>query len=160
MFQIFGVLSIIFWKNYNILQFDDRKTKVKVLCQAIFGGMMMFCLFEAISRLPIGDFSAIAFSSPCFTMILASFLLKEKCGVVRVVVGCLLISGVVVISRPTILFGDQETTTNTLITIYNISDKDVTLDTSKRLDNNSEISGVMFAVALALLSALISILAK
>ena len=160
MFQIFGVLTIIFWKNFNLLEFDDMKTRVKVLCQAIIGGLMMLCLFEAINKLPIGDFSAIAFSSPCFTMILASFFLKERCGVFRVIIGCLLISGVVVISRPTILFGDLKTTTNTLTDTFNTSDKNVGEDTRKHMDNTSEVVGALFAVATAVLSALVSILAK
>ena len=79
-FQVITVSPVIFFNKSCFVQFDDWKIRLKVICQALIGGAMLFCLFEAIDRLPIGDFSAISFSSPVFTMILSTFILRERLG--------------------------------------------------------------------------------
>ena len=44
---------------------------------------MLLSIFEAVERLPIGDCTAIFFSTPAVTLLLSTFLLKEHCGVYR-----------------------------------------------------------------------------
>ena len=165
MFQVLGLLLVVYKKKYTLIAFDDWWTKVKVLCQAVIGGGILFSVFEAIGRLPIGDFSAIAFSSPVFTMILSSFILREKCGLYRVTVGALLIVGVVVLTRPSMIFdtkssqitpfNESRTSINSLIDIE--TQVESPLDTSSQ---KSDIIGICFAVLTAVQSAGISILAR
>ena len=146
-----------------MFSFENRKTRVKVLCQAVIGGCMLFCVFQAIQRLPIGDFSAIAFSSPVFTMILSSFVLRERCGLFRVTVGILLIGGVVVLTRPSMIFGTQMTPLNENFTTAEHSMTEDEKQVVSSLDENlqkSDIIGICFAVLTAILSATISILAR
>ena len=156
---------VIHRKKYTLFGFDDWRTKVKVICQAVFGGGILFSVFEAIGRLPIGDFSAVAFSSPVFTMILSSFILHEKCGLYRVSVGALLIVGVVVLTRPSMIFdtnSSQMTPFTKNITTIDPLNEIETRDASP-LDTNlhkSDIIGIFFAVLTAVLSAAISILAR
>ena len=165
LFQVLALLIFIYRKKYTLFGFDDWRTKVKVICQAVIGGGILFSVFEAIGRLPIGDFSAIAFSSPVFTMILSSFILHEKCGFYRVSVGALLIVGVVVLTRPSMTFD----TSSSQMTPFskNITTIDPQNEIETRvvppLDTNlhkSDIIGIFFAVLTAVLSAAISILAR
>ena len=55
-------------------------------------------------RLPLGDYQAIIFSSPVFTMILSVFLIKDRFGLYRAVVAIILTVGIIVICRPSSLF--------------------------------------------------------
>ena len=55
-------------------------------------------------RLPLGDYQAIIFSSPVFTMILSVFLIKDRFGVYRAVLAVILTIGIIVICRPSSLF--------------------------------------------------------
>ena len=107
-FQMTAVSPVIVRNGSSLVRFGDTKTRLLVSCQALLGGLMLLCVFEAIERLPIGDFSAIAFSSPCITMILSTCLLGETCGPYRATVGGLLISGVFIISRPSVIFGQEQ----------------------------------------------------
>ena len=68
------------------------------------GGVFLLATFEAVERLPIGDCTAIFFSSPVFTMMLSTCLLRDHCGLWRIMIGTFLMSGVVIISRPPGLF--------------------------------------------------------
>ena len=153
---------VIHRKKYTFFGFCDWRTKVKVICQAGIGGGILFSVFEAIARLPIGDFSAIAFSSPVFTMILSSFILHEKCGLYRVSVGALLIVGVVVLTRPTMIFDTSSSPlTRNITTIDSLND--IETQVVSPLNTNlqkSDFIGIFFAVLTAVLSAAISILAR
>ena len=165
LFQVLALLLVLYRKKYTLICFDDWRTKVKVICQAVIGGGILFSVFEAIGRLPIGDFSAIAFSSPVFTMILSSFVLHEKCGLYRVTVGALLIAGVVVLTRPSMIFdtgSSQITPFNKNITSTN-SLNEIETQVETPLDTylqKSDIIGICFAVLTAVQSAAISILAR
>ena len=152
-FQISAVSPVIVRSRSSLVSFGDLHTKLLVSCQAVLGGLMLLCVFEAIERLPIGDFSAIAFSSPCITMILSTFLLAETCGLYRASVGCLLLSGVLIISRPTVIFG-QETAERSLV--MNSTTHLPAGDSSP----STNIIGIALALTTAFLSALMSIITK
>ena len=92
--QMAVVTPAIISQGSSLLSFPDLKTRLFVSCQAVLGGLMLLCVFGAIERLPIGDFSSIAFSSPAITMLLSTCLLGERCGLYRATVGCCLITGV------------------------------------------------------------------
>ena len=149
--QIIFLTPVILYKQHNIFSFQNLTTKIKVFSQAFFGGGMLFCVFESINRLPIGDFSAIAFSSPVFTMILSTFLLKEKCGIYRISVALLLMSGVLVLTRPTMIFGKHNLSLS--VNGTNEVEEDI---------HEPEVGmvGIVFAVSTAILSAMISIIAR
>ena len=120
---------------------------------------MLFCVFESINRLPIGDFSAIAFSSPVFTMILSTFLLKERCGLYRISVAILLISGVIVLTRPTVMFGAQITTIVDRTT-HPSQTHDASISITHDYVQKVGMVGIILAVTTAMLSASISIVAR
>lgn len=48
------------------------------LLRGVFSVVGTFCTFAALARIPIADFTAIAFASPLITVIFAALFLKEK----------------------------------------------------------------------------------
>merc|ERR1719315_380583 len=102
------MLPLLFRTRQNVLgPQGDVKTKLKIVAQATISGCLLLCYFEGIRRLPLGDFGAIAFSSPAFTMVLSIFMLKEHCGIFRCFIAIILTFGVVLISRPSALFPED-----------------------------------------------------
>ena len=83
---------------------------------ALTGGLRILFIFTSFARLPLGDSTTILFSSPVLVMVLSAFILKEKCGVFRVMAALILVSGVILIAKPPFIFGQQEgqTTYDTL----------------------------------------------
>lgn len=102
------MIPVLCWIKESVLgPSGDFKTRIKLAAQATISGCLLLCYFEGIRRLPLGDFGAIAFSSPAFTMVLSIFMLKEHCGIYRCMVAIILTVGVVLISRPPVLFPDD-----------------------------------------------------
>ena len=123
--------------------------------QAATDSCLFLCYFEAIRQLPLGDFGAITFSSPAFTMMLSIFLLKDHCGLYRIMIATLLTVGVVVISRHSALFSTQLDPTE--------PSANVTIDASENpveKKTNADVLGVVFALTGAVLSAWVTILAR
>ncbi len=75
----------------------------------ILRGMVGFCalfgFFYAITRLPLADVTVIHFTNPVFAALLASVLLSETMRRKEVLGLLLSIAGVVLVVRPTFLFG-------------------------------------------------------
>ena len=147
-FQLVAVAPVIYCNQSSCIRLDSCwVTRAKVLAQAVLGGAMLLCVFEAIDRLPIGDFSAVAFSSPVFTMALSSLLLRERCGVYRALVAALLVAGVLLLTHPPLLFGAPAAAVTAP-------------DSAAARDRGLDLAGICFAVATALLSASVSVLAR
>jgi len=79
-----------------------------LLLIALSGGLRLLFIFTSFSRLPLGDSTTILFSSPVFVMIFSICLLKEACGFFRLMAGSSLLTGVILIAKPPILFGPAE----------------------------------------------------
>ena len=79
---------------------------------ALTGGLRILFIFTSLARLPLGDATTIFSSSPVLVMVLSVFILKEKCGVFRVLAAVILVSGVILIAKPPFIFG--QTTYDTL----------------------------------------------
>lgn len=111
-----GVMQLVIMgaiAKYKKLSFRGT-TEVKIAICLFFvaftGGLRLIFIFTSFSRLPLGDSTTILFSSPVIVMVLSIFILKENCGIFRMVAATTLIGGVVLIAKPPIVFGsDQET---------------------------------------------------
>lgn len=73
--------------------------------RSFFGFITITFNYYSMSFISLSDASAIAFSSPVFVSIFAYFLLKEKFGVFQVTTVFWTLTGVVLIARPSFLFG-------------------------------------------------------
>ena len=74
----------------------------------------LFQLYS-LNFITVGDSSAIAYASPVCVVILAHFFLKEKCGLVSIIIALTTCFGVFVITRPPAFTGAANFDTNTLV---------------------------------------------
>jgi len=102
--QLVTMLPLVYLSGQNIMGTPDLATRWRVVAQGILGGFLLLTIFEAVSRMPLGDCTAIFFSSPAFTMVLSFIILKDHCGLIRIIVASTLLAGVLVLSRPPALF--------------------------------------------------------
>ena len=77
----------------------------------------LFQLYS-LNFITVGDSSAVAYASPVCVVILAHFFLKEKCGLVSIIVALTTCFGVFVITRPPAFTGAASFDTNTLVIKY------------------------------------------
>lgn len=149
--QMLLMVPIILWKKANLLGTPDFATRWRMAAQSIVGGLMLLSIFEAVQRLPIGDCTAIFFSSPACTLALSVFLLRDHCGLYRMFIGCILLSGVVVISRPPAFFPPDSSSNANNVTMD---------DGSPVMKQSYDFVGLGFALAVPLLSAWIAIITR
>jgi len=109
-----GVIQVIFMSLILAIQRGSlsvlKNTRIRWLLAAIAitGGLRVIFIFSSFTKLPLGDSTAILFSSPVIVMGLSVCLLKERCGIFRVFAAATLISGVVLVAKPPFLFGSPE----------------------------------------------------
>ncbi|KAI1289196.1 Solute carrier family 35 member G1 [Halotydeus destructor] len=73
--------------------------------RGILGFMAFSLAYSAFHLLPLGDASTIIFSAPVYVSIFACLMLGEACGIFQGVVILFTLSGVVLISKPSFIFG-------------------------------------------------------
>ena len=72
-------------------------------------GVTVVTVVLAVTNLPLGDAITIIYSAPVFTMVLSTICLKARLGLFKVILACLLVSGIVLVSKPSSLFPDHVT---------------------------------------------------
>jgi len=111
-----GVLQMVFfgsiakYKKSSFSGSNQLKISLFLVLLAFTGGLRLLFIFTSFSRLNIGDSTTIFYSSPILVMVLSIFLLSEKCGIFRVVAVTTMITGVVLIAKPPIVFGSEDET--------------------------------------------------
>lgn len=85
-------------------------THKALLClRGFFGFIALACVFYALIHLPLAEATVIQYLHPMFTALLAAVILREAVGL-RLFASLLLSSaGVLLVARPTTLFGDTAT---------------------------------------------------
>jgi len=158
--QSLGMVPLVLWSRSSILASPDFSTRWRITAQAVVGGLMLLSIFEAVKRLPIGDCTAIFFSTPAVTLLLSTVLLKEHYGVYRLLIGTCLVIGVVIISRPPALFPapisapDNSTATNATHSAVS------GLRHIAEVKQPYDLVGLAFAVAMPFLSAWVAIITR
>lgn len=79
--------------------------RIMLLLRSFVGTTGLMLSFYAFRHMPLADASVIVFSVPVFVAIFARIFLKEPCGMFNVISVCLTLIGVVLITRPPLLFG-------------------------------------------------------
>ena len=57
-----------------LFHLSGSKKRVRIMLQGIIGGGLLFCIFYAVSNVPLGNASAIFFCTPVFTFFFAILL--------------------------------------------------------------------------------------
>nr|CAD7463520.1 unnamed protein product [Timema tahoe] len=100
--QVAVMLAVACQRGHNVV--GPRGYRLLLQLQGIVGGITLVLLFYSFRRLPLGDATTIIFSSPMFVMLLSLIFLREPCGFFRTTVVCLLLAGVILISKPPFIF--------------------------------------------------------
>ena len=95
---------MIFFKDEFI--YPWKKTKFLVL-RGVIGVTAMTLIIYTIKHMPLADARVIFYTSPVHTAILGRIFLKESVSKFDVIAMLLCIGGVILIARPTFLFGSQ-----------------------------------------------------
>lgn len=107
-FRFVGVLlpaiPIAIYKGESLYPTGCRLTLV---LRSFVSTTALMLSFYAFRHMPLADASVIVFSVPVFVAIFAKIFLNEPCGLFNVVTVCLTLIGVVLITRPPIIFGNS-----------------------------------------------------
>ena len=91
--------------NISVLFHENSLTKLLML-QGMLNGVCVLSEFMCFANLPLGDASAIIFSSPLPAMIISSFVLGESLKLYKASCGIILYIGVMFVVKPTFIFGE------------------------------------------------------
>ena len=94
----------------NIIQIKSiffSVTKM-LLLQGVLNGMCVLSEFMCMKHLPLGDASALIFSSPLPAMIFSKIFLGQSLRLYKALCGFVLYTGVMLVVKPTFLFGVEE----------------------------------------------------
>lgn len=105
-FRFLGVLlpaiPIVIYKGEH--PFPKGRRLILIL-RSFIGTTGLMLSFYAFRHMSLADASVIVFSVPVFVAIFARIFLKEPCGLFNVVTVCLTLIGVILITRPPLIFG-------------------------------------------------------
>lgn len=106
-FRFLGVLlpaiPIVIYKSEH--PFPKGRRLILIL-RSFIGTTGLMLSFYAFRHMPLADASVIVFSVPVFVAIFARIFLKESCGLFNIVTVCLTLIGVILITRPSLIFGN------------------------------------------------------
>ena len=85
-----------------------------LVVRGLFGLIGLCCFYYALTKLPLGDVTVIQYTNPAFVAVLAAFLLGERAGFrASLFAAAAATVGVVLIARPSFLFGEVSETIDT-----------------------------------------------
>ncbi|EDV26351.1 uncharacterized protein TRIADDRAFT_54251 [Trichoplax adhaerens] len=105
--QILLLQSAIIKQQKDLSSGCKRPQVYFVLGRTIAGTVSVCCQFYAYQNMNIGDASAIIFSSPFITGILAAILLKERFTVFNLLATLVSFGGIILVARPPFIFRSQ-----------------------------------------------------
>lgn len=103
--QLMLLVPIILIFSLNILV--AKADILSLILMSLSGFLNMVFIYLALEKIPISDALVITFTSPVFTLVLSFFILKEKCHWLDALCGFFSFIGVVIVARPTFLFGKK-----------------------------------------------------
>lgn len=105
-----GILTLAFtWAMVRRARVATRGTRpLMLMMRGLFGFGALSCLYYAVVHLPLADATVLQYTNPVWTALLAAWFLGERMRRVEVLLVLCSLLGVVVIARPTFLFGAGE----------------------------------------------------
>ncbi|KAK2575463.1 hypothetical protein KPH14_011194 [Odynerus spinipes] len=100
--QILTMIIVAIKMSKNLS--GPKGQRMLIHLQGFVGGITLSLLYYSFRKLPLGDATTIIFSSPIIVIALSFLLLKEPCGLLRLVVVCALFTGVILVAKPPFIF--------------------------------------------------------
>lgn len=105
-YRYLGVLlpaiPIVIYKQEVVF---PKGKRIMLILRSLTGTAALMLSFYAFRHMPLADASVIVFSVPVFTAIFAHMFLREPCGIFNALSVLLTLIGVVLITRPSSIFG-------------------------------------------------------
>ncbi len=99
------VLSYVLLRQAGIGMWGTHRKLL--LLRGVLGFAALSCFYYAVIHLPLADATVIQYMNPIFTALLAAWLLREAIGGREAALVLLSLTGVVLIARPSFLFGER-----------------------------------------------------
>ena len=106
-FHIPFCLFICFHLGVDVSPLSIKEKRMWFLGQIVFGGLAHGAKILVINNMNIGDATAIIFSAPIWSGCLARIILKEKYTIINLFATIFGLVGVVLVTKPGILFPDN-----------------------------------------------------
>lgn len=97
-------IPIVIYKQQPVF---PKGKRIMLILRSFTGTASLMLSFYAFRHMPLADASVIVFSVPVFTAIFARMFLREPCGLFSFFSVILTLIGVVLITRPPLIFGDS-----------------------------------------------------
>jgi drug/metabolite transporter (DMT)-like permease len=97
------VLSAAMLRHAGVAPWGARHGRL--VLRGVFGFFALLCFYYALAHLPIADATVLQYMNPVFTALLATVLLGERLVLGEVVATVVSLGGVVLVARPSALFG-------------------------------------------------------
>jgi drug/metabolite transporter (DMT)-like permease len=99
------VLSYALVRHAGVYPWGNDKGLL--ITRGVFGFVALSLFYFSLTRLPLADASVIQYTNPVITAVLAALVLRERIGPLEALVLLCCLAGVVLITRPSILFGGE-----------------------------------------------------
>lgn len=110
MFRFVGLLAAIPILVYKEEPVFPKGKRILLLLRCFVGCTGLVLSFYSFRHMQLADASVIIFSTPVFVAIFAKCFLKEPCGCFNVITIGLTLCGIVLITRPKVIFGETGST--------------------------------------------------
>ena len=110
--QLILIVPIILITRIKLLVTRDKI--VTLIAMSLFGYLNIIATYFALDKIPLADALVITFTSPFFTAIFSLIILKEQIHWLDLVSGIISFLGVVLVARPSFLFGTDSKGKTTL----------------------------------------------
>ena len=103
--QTLLVLPAAVWAKADLL--GEKKHRPFLICFGAVNFASISCIYVSFTKLPLGDATVCISTTPIFTALLAYVFLKESWHLFDAVATFVCLAGVVLITRPTFIFGSS-----------------------------------------------------
>jgi len=107
--QLIIILPIIAYKRFTI--FVKKEDILTLLCMGLSGYFNIVVTYFSLEKIPLSDTLFITFTSPVFAAVFSYCILKEKVHWFDAVCGIVSFIGVLLVARPSFIFGSNEART-------------------------------------------------
>lgn len=153
--SVTAIMASIFMSVGKINPFPSTKISAGliILGTTCVGGILF--VYLALDKIPVGDVTIILFTSPIFTATLGAIFLHQSCSIMDVLCAVCSFTGLIVMTRPTVIFGKQDEDARELCEC--ITGESDVFDTT---DTNQYMQGVSYALVASMLVAVYYVLTQ
>lgn len=102
-------MALLFMAIARIHPFPSIRETLALCALGLTGVGAILFMYLALSLIPVGDVTVINFTAPIFTSVMGCMFLNQPCSLIDALLGLISFCGVFIMTRPTMIFGKQDT---------------------------------------------------